>query len=267
MGGSMDNKWAVVTGASSGLGAKFAEKLAEKGYNLVIVARRRDRLQALQKVLRKKYHVECEPMVADLSKKASCLVLFDLIKNLDVEVFINNAGFGDCGRFAETDLDKELEMIDVNVRAVHILTKLMVLKFSEKKRGYILNVASSAGLLPAGPFMATYYATKSYVTSLTRAVAAELERRGSNVYVGCLCSGPVDTEFNSVANVRFALKGISSEKCVKYAISRMFRRDIIIIPDFKIRTAMTFSRYIPQDIVIMTTGNQQKKKFEKKKER
>ena len=126
-------------------------------------------------------------------------------------MLINCAGFGDFGAFTTTSLDKELEMIDVNIKAVHILTKKFLPDMIAKNEGYILNVASVAGLMPAGPYMATYYATKAYVTSFTSAIAEELEEKKSNVYVGSLCPGPVDTEFNKVADVKFNLKGITSE--------------------------------------------------------
>ena len=112
------------------------------------------------------------------------------IEKLPVGILINDAGFGDCGSFLETDADKEMQMIDVNVKAMHLLMKLMLRRMEKQEGGYILNVASSAGLLPAGPYMATYYATKAYIASLTRAVALELKQRGSRVYVGALCPGP-----------------------------------------------------------------------------
>lgn len=259
----MDRKWAVVTGASSGIGEKFAEKLAAKGYNLVIAARRAGRLEKLCRKIRTRYKNECLPVTVDLSTKEGCLYLYDRIEKLDVEVFINNAGFGECDRFTETALDRELEMIDLNIKAVHILTKLMVKKFCSVNRGYLLNVGSSAGLFPAGPFMAAYYASKAYVNSLTRAVAEELERRGSRIYVGCLCPGPVDTEFNSVANVRFALKGISADRCAGYALRRMFRRETLIVPGVSIKAAALGARLLPQKLIIRLTGNQQRRKLGK----
>ncbi len=257
----MDRKWAVVTGASSGIGVKFAEKLAAKGYNLVIAARRAERLGKICRKIRTRYKCECEPVTVDLSTLEGCLHLYEMIEELDVEVFINNAGFGECGRFTETDMDRELEMIDVNIKAVHILTKLMVKKFCSVNRGYLLNVGSSAGMFPGGPFMAAYYASKAYVNSLTRAVAEELERRGSSVYVGCLCPGPVDTEFNSVANVEFSLKGISADRCAGYALRKMFRRETVIVPGVTIKAAVLGARLLPQRLIINLTGNQQRRKM------
>jgi short-subunit dehydrogenase len=183
------------------------------------------------------------------------------IADKKIGIFINNAGFGDCGCFLETDEKKELAMIDLNVKALHLLTKLVIRKMDYQEGGYLLNVASSAGLMPAGPYMATYYATKAYVASLTRAIARELEEIGSNVYIGALCPGPVDTAFNYVANVEFALPGISAEECVAYAIRQMKRRKTVIVPTLSMKAATTLGRLIPPDLSIRLTGHQQKKKF------
>ena len=155
----------------------------------------------------------------------------------------------------------ELDMIDVNVKAVHLLTKLILKDMVEKNKGYILNVASSAGLLPAGPYMSTYYATKAYVTSFTRGVAEELRRKHSDVYVGCLCPGPVETEFNKVANVEFALKGISAYTCANYAVTQMFKRKITVVPTFKMKAAVVLGRLIPAKWNISIAAKQQRKKI------
>ena len=253
--------YAVVTGASSGIGTEIAKCLARQGYDMVLVARRRDRLEKLKKYLSKRYDTDSIIIEEDLSGREGCERLYEKISGLDVEVFVNNAGFGDAGNFAETDPDKDIQMIDVNVKAVHILTKLMVTYFREKKEGYLLNVASSAGLFPAGPFMATYYATKAYVTSLTSAVAEELREEGSKVYVGALCPGPVNTEFNDVANVQFALKGISPKYCAAYAVHQMFKRKEIIVPTFRMKAAVFAQRLAPRKTIVKMTAGQQKKKI------
>ena len=144
---------------------------------------------------------------------------------------------------------------------MHLLTKLVLRTMVEKNKGYILNVASSAGLLPAGPYMSTYYATKAYVTSFTRGVAEELRRKHSDVYVGCLCPGPVETEFNKVANVEFALKGISAYTCANYAVTQMFKRKITVVPTFKMKAAVVLGRLIPAKWNISIAANQQRKKI------
>lgn len=252
-------KYAVITGASAGIGMEFARRLSGKGYPLVLIARRQERLIKLSKELK----TDCEIIVADLSREEECYRVFYQLQDKEIGIFINNAGFGDCGRFLETDLQKELNMIQVNVKAVHVLMKLMLKKMQKAGRGYILNVASSAGLLPAGPYMAVYYATKAYVTSLTQSVAEELRESKSNVYVGCLCPGPVDTEFNSVANVTFALKGISPRYCADYALKQMKKRQVVIVPALTIQAVTAFGRFLPRSVYVKAAARQQKKKFER----
>ena len=205
--------------------------------------------------------MEVEILTADLSAREERDRVLSRTAELPVGVFINNAGFGDCGVFTETDLEKDLSMIDVNVSAVHHLAKGILQQFGRQGKGYLLNVASSAGLLPGGPYMATYYATKAYVTSLTRAVARELKELGSRVYVGALCPGPVDTEFNRVADVEFALPGISAKYCVRYAVRQMLRRETIIVPTLRMKAAVTAGRLISPATAVAITGRQQKRKM------
>lgn len=257
-------QYAVITGASSGLGSDFSRRLAKEGYSLILVARRENRLEELKHEFETQIDSENAQYIcfeADLSRKDECKRLYEFIADKPIAIFINNAGFGDCGYFLDGDLQKEENMIDVNIKAVHILTKWILKKMDMQGYGYLLNVASSAGLMPAGPFMATYYASKAYITSLTRAIARELKEKGSKVYIGCLCPGPVNTEFNDVANVEFALPGISSEYCANYAIDMMKRRKTVIVPTLRMKAAMTFGRFLPQDIYIALAGHQQKKKL------
>ncbi|MBR4343205.1 MAG: SDR family oxidoreductase [Lachnospiraceae bacterium] len=255
-----EHKYAVITGASSGIGAEFAKQLALHGYNLILVARRKDRLIKIAKYLSKKFYVSCNLLVKDLSKREDCESLFEEIKDYDIEVFINNAGFGVFGAFADTSLDNELDMISVNVSAVHILTKKMVKYFRDKNRGYLLNVASSAGLIPAGPYMSAYYATKAYVVSLTKGVAEELKEENKNVYVGALCPGPVETEFNSVAGVSFGSKGISAKKCVQIAIGAMFKRKKIIVPGRMLKIGAYAAKFVPESLLLKFVSEFQKGK-------
>jgi len=251
--------YAVITGASAGLGTEFAKQLADKGYKLILTARREERLKALAESL----PVECVIVPADLSKTEECLRFFDLIKDYKVDIFINNAGFGDCNSFLDSDLSMELDMIDVNVKAMHTLCKKMLQKMQKENHGYILNVASSAGLLPAGPYMATYYATKAYVSSLTQAIAQELKEMESRVYVGALCPGPVDTEFYDVANVEFTLKGITPEYCVEYALKQMIKRQTVIVPTMLMKASTMASRMAPRSLAVKITSGQQRKKLGK----
>ena len=180
----------------------------------------------------------------------------------EVEVFINNAGFGLAGSFSGTDLSREQEMIDLNVYAMHTLMKIALKAMRPAGGGYILNVASSAGLFPGGPYMATYYATKAYVASLTQGVAEELRLEGSSMYVGCLCPGPVDTEFNKVAEVRFALKGITPERCVRAALEGMKRRKTVIVPTLTMKAAVLAGRLLPGRLTVKMVAGQQRKKLQ-----
>ena len=244
----MKQKTVVITGASSGIGMEFARAFSKMGCRLILTARRKERLEKLREEL----GTPCKIIVADLSREGECYQFFENIADEPVDVFINNAGFGTCGKFDETDLGKEVSMINVNIKAMHILFKKMV----------ILNVASSAGLLPAGPYMATYYATKSYVVSITKAVAEELKEQGSNIYVGALCPGPVDTEFNENADVIFALRGITPRFCVKEAIHGMKKKQVIIVPSLKMKLAVMGQKLLPSNILMKIVAKQQKKKTE-----
>ena len=190
---------------------------------MVIVARRKDLLEQLKEDLKTDVKIE----VLDISIKENCIRLFET--NKDIDILINNAGFGDFGAFDKTDLSKELSMIDTNIKATHILSKLYLQEMKQKNKGHILNVASIAGFM-AGPLMATYYATKNYVVSLSKAMNKELQKASSNVHVSVLCPGPVNTNFDNVANVRFSLKGLSSEYVAQYAINQMLKNKKVIIP-------------------------------------
>jgi len=253
----MSRAYAVITGASSGIGAEFAKRLSKEGYKLVLVARRKERLEQLAQEL----DTECMILTADLSNMDECKRIMKELDSVDIDVFINNAGFGYCGETLTIETATELNMIDLNIKAMHLLSKLALDKMVEHNKGYILNVASSAGLLPAGPYMSAYYATKAYVTSYTRGVAEELRRKHSDVYIGCLCPGPVDTEFNKVANVEFALKGITANYCANYAITQMFKKKITIVPAFKMKTLVVLARFIPTKLYIRIAAKQQRKKI------
>ena len=235
---------ALITGASSGLGREMAKLLASRGYELVLCARREDRLRELAAEL----PTVCHVIAADVSDEKECRLLYRAVRGDDLEIVINNAGFGLFGEFLETDLDEELRMIDTNIRAVHILTKLAVQDFEKRGHGYILNVASSAGFLP-GPLMATYYATKNYVLRLTQALREELRHRGSRVRVCALCPGPVDTEFNRVAGVKFSLNGLDAKRVAREAIDGLFAGRAVVVPGVTMK-AMTVARHFAPDSLL-----------------
>lgn len=244
---------ALITGASSGIGRDMARYLSNNGHDLILVARDKEKLEELKKGL--KTNVEIIPM--DLGSVDNCKKLHSMVK--DIDILINNAGFGDIGLFNKTDINKELNMIDLNVKAYHILTKLFLTDFIKKDSGYILNVASSAAFQP-GPLMATYYSTKSYVYNLTLAIYEELRRMNSKVHISCLCPGPVDTNFNDVANCEFKVKSLSSEYVAKYAIDKMFKNKLVIVPGFKIKMLYIFGRIIPTKMKLKATYNIQYRK-------
>lgn len=246
---------ALITGASSGLGADMARVLVSEGYEVILVARRKTKLEKLAKELGDKAQI----IVKDVSSTYNCMELYRELKKENIDILINNAGFGMCGYFNKTDLDKELDMIDLNVKAVHTLTKLFLKDFIKKDRGYILNVASSAGFMP-GPLMTTYYATKNYVVSLTSALYEELRKLNSSVSVSCLCPGPVETEFNKVARVKFSIKGENSMDVAKYAIKKMFDEKLIIVPTFKMKLALWFTKFIPRKTLLKMTYKIQENK-------
>lgn len=244
---------ALITGASSGLGWDMAHVLSELGYDIIAVARREEKLKELAKELK----TNVEIIVTDVSDVNNCKKLAE--RACEVDVVINNAGFGVFGDFCQNDLDSELAMLDTNVRAVHVMTKLFVKEFEKRNSGYILNVSSLAAFFP-GPLFGAYYASKSYVLRLSQAIAEELRQKKSNVKISVLCPGPVHTEFGEVAKVSFG-KGtekagkaviITSRYVAEYAIAKMFKNKHVIIPGFFMRVA-AFLRHILSDKMLAKT--------------
>ena len=246
---------ALITGAGSGIGRDMAIYLASLGYDLILVGRNKEKLEELQNSLK----VNSQIIIADLSSETKVKEVYVMTKNENIDILINDAGFGGFGKFYETDLNNEMEMINTNVIAVHLLTKLFLRDMQKRDSGYILNVASSAAFGP-GPLMATYYATKAYVNNLTEAINEELRRENSNVFVCSLCPGPVDTNFNNVAGVHFGVKAMTSKDVAKYAIDSMFKKKVVIIPGFKMKMAMFGRRFISRKAIRKITYNIQKSK-------
>lgn len=246
---------ALITGASSGIGRDMARVLAKKGYDLIIVARRKEKLESLAKEL----STNVEVVELDLSLEKNCFKLYEKFKNKDIDLLINNAGFGLFGEFHETDLDTELKMIDVNIKAYHILTKLFLQDFVKRDRGYILNVCSSAGFM-AGPRLSTYYATKNYITKLTMAINEELRQMKSNVHISALCPGPVATEFNKVAHGTFSIREADSYKVAEYAINKTLKNKMIIVPTIMMKLTLFANRFAPYRLSLIIAYNIQKRK-------
>lgn len=249
---------ALITGASSGIGLDIAKYLNSLGYDLILVARNKEKLEEVQSTLKGKIKI----VVMDLSVESNVKSLYVLCKNEDIDILVNNAGFGGFGTFTETELNSEINMINLNIKALHTLTKLFLRDMKRKNKGYILNVASSAAFQP-GPLMATYYATKAYVLHLTEAISYELKKENSNVKISCLCPGPVDTNFNNVAGVSFSVKPLTSEYVAKYAIDNMFKNKMLIVPGFKMKCAKFFGRFLSDKKLMAITYRIQKKKQKK----
>ncbi len=231
----------LITGASSGIGREMARIAARDVHKLILVGRNATRLDEIKKELSDgRADLEIITESTDLSIHDNCVNLHG--KYPDVDLLINNAGFGDFGEFDKTALDKDLLMIETNVAALHILTKLYLKDMIAKDSGHILNVASIAGFMP-GPLMATYYATKSYVVRLSEAIRQELKRKKSHVGISILCPGPVETDFAKNANISFLFMGTNAHKVAEYAISHLNR--FYIVPKFYVKISRIIMRIIP----------------------
>ena len=250
---------ALITGASSGIGRDIARELSKKGYDLVLVSRDEKKLNKVKEELEKE-NIKIETISTDLSIEENCKEIHKNVKNVDI--LINNAGFGDCGNFTKTNLEKELNMIKTNITAYHILTKLYLIDMKKKGEGKILNVASIAGFMP-GPLMATYYATKAYIVRLSESIREELKKEKSNVQISILCPGPVSTNFNNVANVKFHMREANSQDVAKYAIKKLEKGKFYIVPGIDVKLAKLGAKLAPAPFVSKITYKIQKRKLER----
>ena len=233
----------LITGASSGIGRDLARALSSDFDTFILVGRNLERLQGIGDELKEKgkgVYLE----VLDVTETDKLIELAN--KYPDLDLLVNNAGFGDMGPFEETSLEKELTMIDTNIKALHVLTKVYYQKMVQNDHGHMLNVASIAGVM-AGPLMATYYATKNYVVRLSEALREELRRKKSKVKISILCPGPVKTNFETAANITFDFKGIDSMKVAKYTVMHLKR--FYIVPDWKIRVLRFLAKVFPTKTV------------------
>ena len=245
---------AVITGASSGIGHDLAQLFAQDDYDLVLVARSEERLRAIAQALHGRYGINAQVVVADLAKPNAAQEVFDAI-DADVDVLVNNAGYGLGGPFAETDLRKELDMIQVNIVALTQLTKLFLAPMIARKSGRILNVASTAAFQP-GPLMAVYYATKAYVLSFSEAIAEELS--GSGVTVTALCPGPTETGFAAAAEVSNArlfnvAKPMASMQVARIGYQAMNRGRRVVVAGMKNKLLAQSVRISPRRVVTKVT--------------
>ena len=244
---------ALITGASSCIGLEMAKYLSSLGHEVILVAKDEKKLNDVKEAMPTDTKVYCY----DLSVIDNCFLLYDKVKDEKIDIVINNAGYGIFGDYEMDNIDREMNMIDLNVKCLHILTKLFV---NNKNTKYIMNVASSAGLMKGGPLMSGYYATKSYVCSYSFALYEELRRRGVDKHISVLCPGPVNTNFNKVANVKFNIKSLEAPEVAKYAIDKMFKNKLLIIPGATVRMGVFLSRFLPLKALLKITYNIQDKK-------
>ncbi len=242
---------ALVTGASLGIGLELARELARDGHDLVLLARSREALLSLARELEAAHGVAARVLVADLARPEACAEIVRQLseQGVAIDVLVNNAGFGSYGPFAQSDLARELEMIQVNVTALVQLTRLLLPGMLERRRGFILNVASTAAFQP-GPLMAVYYATKAFVLSFSDALRNEL--RGSGVRVTALCPGPTATGFQAAAGMQQSrlvsvptmLQDAASVARAGYAGLRADRG--IVVPGFANAAGSVLVRLLPR---------------------
>lgn len=246
---------ALITGASGGIGLAIAEGLMNMGYKAILVARSEDKLQKIKE----KWQEKCEIFPLDLSVRENCFLLHDKYDGSKIDLLVNNAGYGVFGEFLKTDLDKELNMIDLNIVALHILTKLYLRDFVKLDCGRILQVGSIAGFF-SGPFFSSYYASKNYVVRMTEAIASELKKRKSSVTISVLCPGPVDTGFNDRAGVVFPMKGRNAKDVAELAIKKTFSGKTLILPGIETKAGLVAKRLLPRKLLTEFFGIAQKKK-------
>lgn len=247
------NKTALITGASSGIGLELARIFAKNKTNLVLVARSGDKLKALSDELTKSTGVKVKVIAADLSILKNCDLLVDELKNenITIDYLVNNAGFGTSGFFTDTDLQKEVEMINLNITALTYLTKIYAKEMKLRGSGKIINVSSTAAFQP-GPLMAVYYATKAYVQSFSEALANEL--KGTGVTVTTLCPGPTASGFQYAANINNVrlVKGRklpSSAEVALFGYNAMMKGKIVAVHGFINKIVAQSYRFLPRKLI------------------
>jgi len=256
-----EQRWAVITGASSGIGAELARVFAERGYSLVISARRHERLEALAEEIQTAYRVPVEVMALDLEDREAPQDLAEMLleRGIQVHTLVNNAGFGLRGNFATLPFERQIAMIDLNVTALTALCRLMLPGMLERGRGGILNVASTSAFQP-GPHMAVYYATKAFVLSLSEALHEEAKPRG--VTVTALCPGSTETEFSATADVEYSRtlrpSIMPAAEVARIGVEGYEAGKAIVVPGGANRLGTLGAKFLPRRIVRKIAGRLQK---------
>ena len=241
----------LITGASSGIGMELAREFAKHGHSVVLVARGVDKLEELARELRSKSNVRAEVIGADLTEPSAPEKIVASLseRNLTIDVLVNNAGFGERGAFAQIDLQRQLDMIQVNITAVAHLTRLLLPGMIQRNVGGILNVASTAAF-QGGPNMTMYYATKAFVLSFTEAIHEEVA--GTNLHVTCLCPGPTHTGFVAAANMEgvnlFKMGAETAEAVAKVGYAAFAKNKAIAISGFKNKLTAFSTRLAPRAV-------------------
>ena len=246
-------KTALITGATSGIGLEMALILAQKGYNLILASRRKDKLEELSSKLEEKFKIKTNILAIDLSLPGSAKKLFEKFKNYKIEILINNAGFGLFEEHRKLDIKKVEEMIYLNIVTLTNTCSLFGAQMKERNRGYILNLASTAAFVPL-PYSAAYAATKSYVLNFSEAIAKEFE--DYNVSITCLSPGMTDTNFFNMAGVGNKNKGMfaksermSAKEVAKYGIQAMFSKKLSVVPGIRNRTMIFTYRFFSRKMI------------------
>lgn len=246
---------ALITGASNGIGAEIARLFAKDGTDLLLVARNAEKLRTYKSELETTCHVSVSVFAKDLSEHDAAQEVFDFAQanRIPIDVLVNNAGFGDWGFFAESDLAKQRQMIQLNIAALTELTHLFLPAMVTHKNGRILNVASVASFMP-GPKMSVYYATKAFVRSFSEALSVELKKMKSGVMVTALCPGPVKTEFWHKAEAEASslfrhFLFADSTSVARYGYRAMKKGKLLAIPGLSVRIAVALARILPRTFV------------------
>ena len=254
---------AVITGASSGIGEVFARKLAARGRNVLLVARSEDKLITLCNELGRSNSIRAQYVALDLSKPDAAKTLFDEAaqRGLTVDMLINNAGFGSMGEFSKLDLERELNMIDLNVKSLVELTHRFLQPMLERKQGTIINVASTASF-QAVPFMATYAATKAFVLSFSEALWEENRLHG--VHVMALCPGVTETNFFQASEIdRPPMRTIqTAEEVVETALRALDRKKNLVVSGWTNWFTVEAQRVVPRSLVTKAVGKALRSRFE-----